>query len=497
MDMFKKLYNAARPLCLPTYTPDNRHKASSQDIQLASVVEKVDKQLQSTNEKFASIDSKLSQLTQSIASYGSSPPPNAPTSYPTSDSIIKNIEPVSHNCSHIEKHKSCNDFINPSVCDKLQDLFEHEEFVKENGREVAQYGVKYNYMGANAKVNTEIPEALDEIMNTINQSLTGGRYELNSILVNRYKGKNSFLPEHADDEYAINPESDIFTVSVGSTRTVLFRDTITGEEHEHPTPSGSLYCMTRQSQDVYRHRIEKDDSFDEKLRYSITLRCVHYKYLNSTCVMGDSNTANFKFGEDRGTFGRTTPGKRVETLHIQDIDPQRCMAYRNVVLMVGTNNLKSKHIKNTADTRALFDSFSHKIKEIRQLNKRCRVFIVPVIPTRYININHKVVDFNNIASRELPRMFPKLFIVRGIGELVDRSNGGTLATRFRRNPDPSGLHINNIGVSLVVGCIKSSIVQAKSRNQGTGSKVSNTPYSAVAGTSGASSPVTPRRRHDS
>jgi hypothetical protein len=497
MDMFKKLYNAVRPICLPSYTADNRPKASGRDIQLASVVEKVDRQLESTNDKFSAIQDQLTQLTKSISDFRDSP-----ASKPMSESysIIDspgNSDLVSHNQAYINSSKSSHNFLDQQSCDRLHQVLDNETYYKENGREVAQYGAKYDYMGANAKVNTTIPPALSEIVKDINDSLTEGKYEVNSVLVNRYIGENSYLPEHADDEYGINPESDIFTISIGSSRPIVFKDSLSGAEHEHAPMSGSLYCMTRQSQGVYTHRIDKDSSFKGKTRYSITFRCVHYMYLNSTCILGDSNTAGFKFGESKGTFGRSTPGKRLTTMFIEDISPESCMAYKNVVLMVGTNNLKSKDIKNTADTRVLVNSYTQKIREIRQLNKRCQVFIVPVIPTRYVNINQKVWDFNKIATSELPRLFSKLSIVEGIGELADRSSGGTLGTRFRRNPDPSGLHINDIGISLVVKCIKTSIFKVKSRNQGKGGKVvSNMPYAAVTAT-GASPPVTQRQDHGS
>ena len=44
MEMFTKLYSTVRPICLASYTPDNRPKASSQDIQISSMVEKVNEQ---------------------------------------------------------------------------------------------------------------------------------------------------------------------------------------------------------------------------------------------------------------------------------------------------------------------------------------------------------------------------------------------------------------------------------------------------------------------
>jgi len=238
--------------------------------------------------------------------------------------------------------------------------------------------------------------------------------------------------------------------------------------------------MSRGSQSVFRHRIDKESTGG--IRYSITFRCIHYNFLNSTCILGDSNTGGFKFGEERGTFGKSTPGERHKTLFVEDIDPEKCTAHRNVVLMVGTNNLKSKSIKNTGDVRMLCNTYAQKIKDIKQLNKRIRVFIVPVIPSRFENINCKIRDFNRFIA-EFSQKFSNTHIVEGMGELADRTTGA-LATRFARNPDPSGLHVNDLGTCVIVKNIKHAIFKRKlSRN---GRVVSNRTYAAAAGSAESS-----------
>ena len=64
-------------------------------------------------------------------------------------------------------------------------------------------------------------------------------------------------------------------------------------------------------------------------RYSITIRSVDKNYKNSTIIIGDSNTKHLKFstGQHRemGTLGYNMPGKRVETLHISQIDERKCL----------------------------------------------------------------------------------------------------------------------------------------------------------------------------
>ena len=67
---------------------------------------------------------------------------------------------------------------------------------------------------------------------------------LNSCLVTKYTGPNSFIPEHSDNERAIHPGSSIFTVSLGLDATVQFRNVHSGDVQDQHIKSGSLYAMT-------------------------------------------------------------------------------------------------------------------------------------------------------------------------------------------------------------------------------------------------------------
>ena len=45
---------------------------------------------------------------------------------------------------------------------------------------------------------------------------------INSCLISRYKTGDNGIPAHRDNEPAIDPESDIITVSIGSERKMTF-----------------------------------------------------------------------------------------------------------------------------------------------------------------------------------------------------------------------------------------------------------------------------------
>ena len=128
------------------------------------------------------------------------------------------------------------------------------------------------------------------------------------------------------------------------------------------------------------------------MRYSITIRATHWTFLNSTALIGDSNTKGVKFGVGSGTMGRGTPGKRIEAFHVEDVDASSCVAYRNIVLMVGTNNLKQDATHTEADLRNLIALYRRKLEQIRSLNPKCKLFIVPVIPAVPLRTQGKSVS---------------------------------------------------------------------------------------------------------
>ena len=314
--------------------------------------------LQLHSDTLAKIDTELCELKSSIQKLSSStssqshaPPdynPPGPISHICDESSLSSTIPT-HSSPPIElEHhykiidSSEENFITSDQVSKAVKFLSSVEFTEERGHSVASYGAKYKYMGSKAVVK-EMPPQLQEIMDTLNdKKYTKCKYVLNQCLVNRYSGKGSFLPEHSDDEFSIMPDSHNYTVSICAPRTVIFSDKLSKEESEHNCLNGSMYVMSRDSQTFYTHRIEPSD--DDGIRYSLTFRSVHYRYLNSTLIIGDSNTGKIRFGSSRGTMGAATPGHQIFAPIVQDINPLDCTSHRSVVIMVGTNNLKQNRI---------------------------------------------------------------------------------------------------------------------------------------------------------
>jgi hypothetical protein len=470
VEKLTKLYNCVRPICLPAYSQDNRPKKNEaqcqQDSDVKLVLDKIRSETASTEKRFEEIQRSLHDLTSSISHFQSSGATTSATYRTPGPGLEAHHEPppppiIKHGLSHISSVKE--NFIDTELHDAIVGVLDHENFIEESGRGVAQYGSSYKYMGSKADSVKELPPCLDKIMKMINASETGGQYSLNSVLVNKYEGTESYLPEHSDDEFSINPISDIFTLSLGSSRPIIFRDTFSDKEYMHEAVPCSLYAMSRDSQDVFRHRIDKEDGFPE-VRYSITFRCVHWSFLNSTCVIGDSNTGSFKFGTEKGTFGASTPGKQVFAATVDDIVTSNCHSYRNAVLVVGTNDLKKYRVDSKNDINMVYENYKSKISEITRLNSRCKIHIMPVLPTKFANVNRKIIYFNDLLFDDLVKCFPRISLVRGSGQFADSSSGMLSEKLSRRKGDP--LHINDAGVCILIRRIKESLFQKKktSRN---------------------------------
>ena len=115
--------------------------------------------------------------------------------------------------------------------------------------------------------------------------------------------------------------------------------------------------------------------------------------------MGDSNFGPIKFGSGMGTVGQSTPGVKAFTPTTKSINPIACTSYRNVVLMVGTNDLKldfdNETVTEADQIRQLYKLYKTKITLIRKHNTKCKIFVCPVLPTKNSIINRKIDTFNS------------------------------------------------------------------------------------------------------
>ena len=140
----------------------------------------------------------------------------------------------------------------------------------------------YRYPGGEHPAK-EIPDEVQKLIECIRPSLPNPDMVINSCLVSKYATGDNFIPAHRDDEPVINPESDIITFSIGTSRTMKFVDNSDESVKNQILNDNSLLVSSRFSQDFWRHSIEKCES--NEVRYSFTLRHVDPHFINSTIVL--------------------------------------------------------------------------------------------------------------------------------------------------------------------------------------------------------------------
>ena len=373
------------------HTTSYANEISSQVIEsLESMVERKLAALTGPTDKLVeAIQGQLMELTNEISSLKERPagppiirqtfhhPPEPPKpQYKVETKTVKVEETnLNHSTKHIER--LIDDFITEEEEIQLRTVLDLEDFTAEGDRAVVQYGEHYKYMGSRTKPKI-MPDPIKKIMDRLNSEFGKSHresryhYSLNSCLVNLYRTKAATLPEHADDEGDIDPKSSIFTLSLGAARHISFRDLQSKEETSLLCKGRSLYEMTRHSQDFFKHSLHKEqDQEADGVRYSLTFRAIHWSNFNSTALIGDSNFGHVMFGEGKGKVGGSTPGVRFWAPKVESVDPLCCSSFKNVVVMVGTNDLKNKMPDN--EINDLYRNYKTKIALIRKYNKKSKI----------------------------------------------------------------------------------------------------------------------------
>ena len=481
-DSINKLQSEVQQLATKPPAPSLSNPAT--DTLLQDISNKLDKLCQNEPD----ITSGINDLKQSILSIQSAPtslpPPPPPPLLPPPvlpplppDTLLPppSPEPQHHPHGQLPVSDLISGFITENEAEKLTQYLGSCSFKSEKSHTVISYGMPYDYTGAKSATHVPpMPEELKPILDKINElqsEIYHNKYPehskmrspppapvINSCLINRYDGPNSYLPKHSDKEVTIHPESSIFTLSLGQSCAIKFMDEQSHDETSYLCTDRSLYHMTRRSQEVFSHCIEKGSVAD--VRYSLTFRSVDWRNKNSTCLVGDSNTGQLCFGScKRSSFGELMPGQRFWAPKIKDIDPKNCMGYSNVVIMCGINDVKSPDVQCEQRVAELYCNLKSKIKQIRKISPKSHVFVCRLLPTKDVILNKKVVTFNRLIYSDLLRTCSGVQCVHGFEKFADHREllAGELSRTFDRGGFPDMLHLNKYGVRILASLIKRSI----------------------------------------
>ena len=457
-------------------TPEPVHASESSENLLASI----SAQLTALRANEPHVTAGINELKQSISSIQSSQHPGpsittTPSLAPPHETLLTTLpdQPTPHlPHDQVPVTDMKPDFIQSTESDKLTAFLQSCSFKSENGHSVVSFGEPYHYTGSKSSQNVPpIPEDLKplfEEMNKVQTELYNKCYPeqphltapiINSCLINRYDGPESHLPNHSDREVTIHPESSILTLSLGQSCNIKFTECDSGTESSFECPDRSLYIMSRRSQEVYSHMIERG-SMSDGIRYSLTFRAVRWTNKNSTSLHGDSNTGLLRFGSDkRGTFGELMPGQKFWAPRIDDINPVSCMGYANVVLHCGINDVRQPDVKSENDIADCYNKLKLKIKQIKKLSPSTRtVFVCQLLPTRDLQLNFKVDSFNRLIHFDLLPKCKDVVRVKGFMKFAcNQVLADELSKQFDKNGRPDTLHLNKSGARVLAGLIKQTV----------------------------------------
>ena len=494
LDVCKKhivnLLDCIRPICLPDYQNDvnqMRHTTNiaTQNSDISSITKSLESLCSQNKADFQELHAQMEVLKSTVSSFESfasdihnsqdSAPSPEPIPIPSEHvfSVTHNFPPVSNYVEH---------FISSEECSELSTYLNTlASFKKDKGRSTIKFGEKYSYVGSREDSVIEFPPPIKTILEKLNQDHVSSNIPpLNSCLVTKYTGPASYIPEHSDDERAIAADSSIFTVSVGHDATIRFRNKHDGTNQEQLVKAGSLYAMTRASQDLFKHSIAKNDSLQPSdTRFSLTFRSLHWRNNNSTCIIGDSNTGGLKFskfGSDtpashNGTFGNAMPGKRVAAFTVDQIDPLMGAGYNNVVVHCGINSIKGSDVVTEEDVKGVYIDLKSKISDMIQINKRMRLYVSCLLPTKCPDINKKVKIFNSLLINDLPLSFKYIRVINHWTRFSSVAGLLTpgLSREFNSQGQTDKLHLNDSGLRLFSSVLKNALfLRKKSQERGTG-----------------------------
>ena len=205
---------------------------------------------------------------------------------------------------------------------------------------------------------------------------------------------------HSDNEPTIARDSHIYTLSLGDSCTISFLDKCTGKVSEIFASDNGIFNMSYVSQHYWAHEIAKPVLSESSVRYSITFRCIKRCNRNSTVIIGDSNTHNIYFSDEKNKrntdLGREIVGKRITAYTIDEIYPEGALGFQNVYVQVGLNNIKNKFasIDGSIDIEGTFNRWLCKLIAIKQLCPYSRIIVAPIPPTRIRALNDRAIRFN-------------------------------------------------------------------------------------------------------
>ena len=425
-------------------------------------------QSSSNSEKFGK---QVTEIQNSFNDYTTMNPVQNIMEQLNSPSMLDNVQNLGDNSTVTQKCKPFvelqNDFLDEPLLNDLTVFLNNTQSFQtvksknvNSSRDVLYFGeFKYRY-GAVTHEAKEIPDVIQPIINKISES-NPNLLSVNSCLVTRYKDGKNVCPRHSDDEPFIAPKSNIFTLSIGSQRTMEFTSTDGTSSKALELPNNSLLSFTRVSQEFWKHEIPSSTS--SSVRYSLTFRLLAPYYANSTLIVGDSNTEHINFGSGRNKLGVWLPGERIKAGRICNIPGPGDISvpYRHMVIHSGINDLRSpKHLPIPMIAKNLNEKCNALLKTFPKM----KIHISCIFPTKDPGLNSMANELNQYIN-QISKNHQNISVITH-NNMTDHT--GKLNVNFgRHNADGTSVkhdtvHLGSKGIALLCMNIKQCIIKMKS-----------------------------------
>ena len=395
---------------------------------------------------------------------------------PNNERIIHNIarlptNPTNKLNDYVENFLSSN--LRSSLCQFLE---EYTAFTDKGSYKSASFGLE------SSKNRNIIPKPVLEVMNLIHEKYSVDNVNhINSIHVTKFLGQSSHREQQTDYSPYLSPDSDIYNVFLGDSSTITFIDKCTNEESKHKVCDNSIYTTSVKSHNYWLYGIDRPSYSDRSVTYYLSFQCTHKNDQNSPIIIGDSNTHNISFYNknlnNKSDLGRDIYGKVVKAFTIDEINPHDAIGYKNIIVQVEINNLKRKFANEygVIDIDSTFDSWLHKIIDIKQICPSSRIIISLVMPTKIRELNDTAKQFNYRIFSCKNKFWDCLGFDSFLGEngLLDDNLGRYFsAVTVRRDR----IHLGKLGISRLSLMIREAVLYPRQ-------VVDRRLYSSVVGTS--------------
>lgn len=134
-------------------------------------------------------------------------------------------------------------------------------------RWTASFGKSYDYSGKTYPY-IPIPDFLNDLIPSITNTIG---FTPNNCLINLYHDGNSSMGYHSDNTDILEKNTGVVIISIGSTRTLRFKNKLNKETLiDYTLSDGSLFYMNDDIQNDWLHSIPKSDATGPRI--SLTFR---------------------------------------------------------------------------------------------------------------------------------------------------------------------------------------------------------------------------------